>query len=50
MINHNATGGTLAFGKCEFFRLPADSTTISQLTSKDFQQVADALYIIRSSM
>ncbi|CAF1189876.1 unnamed protein product [Adineta steineri] len=46
----DTTGGILAFDISEFSRLAADSTTISQLTSEDFQQVADALYIIRSSM
>ncbi|CAF0893364.1 unnamed protein product [Adineta steineri] len=36
----------------EFSRLPADSRTISQLTSEDLQQVADALHnsLINSMM
>jgi len=43
-VNFNAAAGSLAFDKSEFSRLPDDSTTMSQLTSEDLQQVADALH------
>ena len=44
LVDVNATSGTLAFDKNEFSRLHDDSKTMSQLTSENLQQVADALY------
>ncbi len=44
LVAHNSASGTLAFDKSEFSRLPDDSNTMSQLTSEDLQQVADALH------
>ncbi|CAF1020386.1 unnamed protein product [Adineta steineri] len=44
LVNRNAASGTLQFDKSEFSRLPDDANNMSQLTSEDLQQVADALY------
>jgi hypothetical protein len=44
LVNTNAASGSLAFDKSEFSRQPDDSKSMSQLTSEDLQQVANALY------